>query len=96
MTRALEKSKISNRYSPEMRARAVRMVLEHQGSYDTQPAAVAAFVPEIGCIAKTLKIWIRQAERDRSATSPMSKHGRGLFTSRLAIVLEPMAPSMAR
>ena len=38
----MEKSKTSNRYSPEMRARAVRMVLEHQGSYETQSAAVAA------------------------------------------------------
>ena len=35
----MEKSKTSNRYSPEMRARAVRMVLEHQGSYETLSAA---------------------------------------------------------
>ena len=42
----MEKSKTSNRYSPEMRARAVRMVLEHQGSYETQSAAVAAIAPQ--------------------------------------------------
>lgn len=60
----MEKSKTSNRYSPEMRARAVRMVLEHQGSYETQSAAVAAIAPKIGCIPETLKIWVRQAERD--------------------------------
>ncbi len=36
----MEKSKTANRYSPEMRARAVRMVLEHQGSYETQSAAL--------------------------------------------------------
>ena len=60
----MEKSKTSNRYSPEMRARAVRMVLEHQGSYETQSAAVAAIGPKIGCIPETLKIWVRQAERD--------------------------------
>ena len=60
----MEKSKTSNRYSPEMRARAVRMVLEHQGSYETQSAAVAAIAPKIGCIPETLKVWVRQAERD--------------------------------
>ncbi len=60
----MAKSKTSNRYSPEMRARAVRMVLEHQGSYETQNAAVAAIAPKIGCIPETLRIWVRQAERD--------------------------------
>jgi transposase len=60
----MEKCKTSNRYSPEMRARAVRMVLEHQGSYETQNAAVAAIAPKIGCIPETLRIWVRQAERD--------------------------------
>jgi transposase len=60
----MENSKTSNRYSPEMRARAVRMVLEHQGSYETQSAAVAAIAPKIGCIPETLRVWVRQAEKD--------------------------------
>ena len=38
-----------NRYSPEVRARAVRMVFEHQGSYETQ--AIAAIAPKIGSVA---------------------------------------------
>ena len=63
----MEKSKASNRYSPEMRARAVRMVLEHQGSYGTQSGAVAAIAPKIGCIPETLRVWVRQAERDSGA-----------------------------
>jgi transposase len=65
--KAMEKSKTSNRYSPEMRARAVRMVLEHQGSYETQSAAVAAIAPKIGCIPETLRVWVRQAEKDSGA-----------------------------
>ena len=65
--RAPEKSKTSNRYSPEMRARAVCMLLEHQSSYEMQSAAVAAIAPKIGCIPETLKIWVRQAERDSGA-----------------------------
>ena len=60
----MEKSKTSNRYSPEVRARAVRMVLEHQGSYETQAAAIVAIAPKIGCIAETLRLWVRQAEHD--------------------------------
>ena len=63
----MEKSKTSNRYSPEMRARAVRMVQEHRGSYETQNAAVAAIAPKIGCVPETLKVWVRQAERDSGA-----------------------------
>ena len=63
----MEKSKTSKRYSPEMPARAVRMVLEHQGSYETQSAAVTAIAPKIGCIPETLKVWVRQAERDGGA-----------------------------
>ena len=63
----MEKSKTSNRYSPEMRARAVRMVLEHRSSYETQSAAVTAIAPKIGCIPETLKVWVRQAERDSGA-----------------------------
>ena len=63
----MEQSKTSNRYSLEMRARAVRMVLEHQGSYETQSAAVAAIAPKIGCIPETLRVWVRQAEKDNGA-----------------------------
>ena len=60
----MEKSKVANRYSPEVRARAVRMVLEHQSSYETQGAAIAAIAPKIGCIPQTLREWVKQAEKD--------------------------------
>ena len=63
----MEKSKTSNRYSPEMRARAVRMVLEHQGSCETQSAAVSAIAPKIGCIPETSRVCVRQAERNSGA-----------------------------
>ena len=72
----MDKSKTSHRYSPEMRARAVRMVLEHHGSYETQSAAVAAIAPKIGCIPETLKVWVRQAERDSGARAGASSAER--------------------
>jgi transposase-like protein len=57
----MTKSKMANRYSPEIRARAVRMVFEHQGSYETQAGAIAAIAPKIGCIPQTLSGWVNQA-----------------------------------
>ena len=55
----------SKRYSPEVRARAVRMVLEHQGDYASQWAAISSVAAKIGCTAETLRRWVRQAERDQ-------------------------------
>ncbi len=63
----MEKSKMANRYSPEVRARALRMVLEHQSSYDTQGTAIAAIAPKIGCIPQTLAGWLRKAAKDAGA-----------------------------
>lgn len=72
----MEKNKTSNRYSPEVRTRAVRMVLEHQGSYETQAAAVVAIAPKIGCIAETLRGWVRQSERDNGTRDGVSSAER--------------------
>ena len=53
------------RYSPEVRERAVQMVLEHQGDHGSQWAAIASIATKFGCTAETLRRWVRQAERDR-------------------------------
>ena len=55
----------SNRYSPEVRERAVRMVFEHEHDYPSQWAAIRSIAEKIGCTAETLRKWVRQAERDR-------------------------------
>ncbi|MBP28892.1 IS3 family transposase [Methylobacterium sp.] len=52
-------------FSPEVRERAVRMVLEHQGEHDTQYGAIRSIAAKIGCSGETLRNWVRQAERDR-------------------------------
>ena len=54
-----------SRFSPEVRERAVRMVLEHQDEHDSQWAAIVSIAEKIGCSAETLRHWVRQAERDR-------------------------------
>ena len=55
----------SNRYSPEVRERAVRMVFEHEHDYPSQWAAIKSIAEKIGCTAETLRSWVRQAERDQ-------------------------------
>ena len=57
------------RYSPEVRARAVRMVLEHAGDYGSQWEAMVSISGKIGCTAETLRRWVRQAERDEGLRS---------------------------
>jgi len=52
------------RYAPEVRERAVRMVLEHRDEYPSQWAAIESVAGKIGCKAETLRQWLRQAERD--------------------------------
>ena len=52
------------RFSPEVRERAVRLVREHQGEYATQWAAITSISSKIGCAPETLRLWIRQTERD--------------------------------
>ena len=57
--------KTSNRFSPEVRERAVRMVLEHGGGHASQWAAMNSISSKIGCTGETLRKWVRQAERDQ-------------------------------
>ena len=56
--------KKSTKYSPEVRERAVRMVREHQDEHESQWAAICSIAGKIGCTPETLRLWVRQAERD--------------------------------
>ena len=57
-------SKMTRKFSPEVRDRAVRMVLEHGGDYPTRWAAVESIAAKIGCAAQTLHEWTKKAEVD--------------------------------
>ncbi|MFJ7441336.1 IS3 family transposase [Methylorubrum thiocyanatum] len=58
-------TKRSTPFSPEVRERAVRMVLDHQGEHGSQYAAIRSIAAKIGCSGETLRNWVRQAERDQ-------------------------------
>ena len=57
-------SKTTNKFSAEVRARAVRMVLDHEGEHSSRWAAVSSIAAKIGCTAQTLNEWVKKAEVD--------------------------------
>jgi transposase len=52
------------RYPVEVRQRAVRLVLEHRGEYETEWAAICSISAKMGCSAETLRGWVRRSEVD--------------------------------
>ena len=52
------------KYSPELRERAVRMVLDHAADHPSQWAAIRSVGEKLGCSVEALRRWVRQAERD--------------------------------
>ena len=74
--------KKSNKFSPEMRERAVRMVQEHRADYPSLWAAVESMAPKVGCVPQTLLEWVRKAEVDsgvrEGVTSSEREHVKAL------------------
>ena len=55
-------SKTTNKFAPEVRERAVRMVADHERDYPSRWAAVVSIAEKIGCVPQTLHEWVKKAE----------------------------------
>jgi transposase-like protein len=60
-------SKTTNRFSPEVRARAVRLVFDHEREHPSRWATVSSIAAKIGCTAQSLNEWVKKAEVDSGA-----------------------------
>jgi transposase-like protein len=66
----------TNKFSPEVRERAVRMVQEHRGEYPSLWAAVESIAPKIGCVPQTLLEWVKREEAVTGARDDVSTNER--------------------
>ena len=74
-------SKKSNRFSPEVRERAVRMVQEHRGEYPSLWAAIESIAAKKGCVPQTLHEWVRKQEVDTGLRDGVTSEERDRIKS---------------
>lgn len=65
-------NKTTNKFSPEVRARAVRMLLDHESDYPSRWAATVSIAEKIGCVPQTLHEWVKKVEVDSGRRAGVS------------------------
>ena len=72
-----KKKQTLNRFTPEIRDRAIRMVMEQQSKHNSQWAAIESISEKIGCSPQTLHSWIKKREVAKSDPESLSSVERG-------------------
>jgi len=57
-------SSVPKKIDPELKARAVRLVLEHRGEYPNLTAAAQVVAKQVGVGKESVRRWVIQAEID--------------------------------
>ncbi len=71
----------TSKFTPELRERAVRMVLEHRADHSSQWATIESIAPKIGCTPQTLLKWIQRAEIDQGTRDGVTTAERESVTA---------------
>ncbi len=66
----------NQKFSPEFRERAVRMVGEHRGEHASEWATIVSIAAKIGCTAQTLSNWVKQRRRDEGKLAGLTADER--------------------
>lgn len=69
-----------NRFSPELKERAVRMVAEHRSEHRSMWATICSVSSKVGCGTESLRRWVYQAERDQGIRPGLSSSERDRLT----------------
>ena len=71
----------TSKFTPELRERAVRMVLEHRADHSSQWATIQSIAPKIGCTPQTLLKWIQRAEIEQGTRDGVTTAERERVTA---------------
>ena len=80
-----------NKFSPEVRERAVRMVGEHRADYGSEWAAMTSIAAKIGCTAETLRRWCREEASRRAGPAAQFPGGDESALDKLPASAKPSA-----